>query len=195
MHPPEILRRPVRTGTVSSQVEEPTGFIAPTLDGEVTHYYEWQNAGSFDCLKSGGAMHRVSHTVKAIFFGFNQEMMFFRIDTLSPLQKLADDIRIELELVEPSQYKLSISKTGAELLRLTEDGTRWGKMPDEIHFSSSKVLELGFPIKALDFSLANSVAFQLSVKEAEQELERWPQVDLIRFKLPLDKSKPIFWGV
>jgi alpha-amylase/alpha-mannosidase (GH57 family) len=193
--PPEILLRPVRTGAVSSRVEEPTGFITPTLDGQVTHYYEWRNAGSFDCLKSGGAMHRVSHVVAGIFFGFDQDSIFFRLDTVSPPAELGHDILFDLEIVEPSRYRLSVSKAEAELLRFVEDENRWDKVSEEIDFSFSKILELGFSIKALDFTRKNSVAFQLSVKKEGKELERWPQVDLIKFRLPLDKKKPIFWGV
>ncbi len=195
MDPPEILLRPVRTGVFSCQVEEPTGFITPTLDGEVTHYYEWQNAGSFDCLKSGGAMHRVSHIVKGIFFGFSPDKIFFRIDTVSPLERFDDEIELDLEIVEPSRYRLSISRTQAQLFRFVEDEKRWDKVSERIDFSFSKFFELGFPIKVLDFSQKNSVGFQLSVRKEKKELERWPQADLIRFKLPLDEKKPIFWGV
>jgi hypothetical protein len=195
MEPPEILLHPVRTGVFPAQVEEPTGFITPILDGQVTHYYEWQNAGSFDCLKSGGAMHRVSHIVKGIFFGFNQDRIFFRIDTVSPLEKFKEEIMLDLEIVEPSRYRLSISKTQAELFRFIEDENRWDRVLERIDFSFSKFFELGVPIKALDFSRKNSLGFQLSVKKEKKELEKWPQVDLIRFKLPLDEKKPIFWGV
>lgn len=195
MEPPKILLKPVRTGAVSSQIEEPTGFITPTLDGKVTHYYEWQNAGSFDCLKTGGAMHRVTHIIKGIFFGFNNEKIFFRIDTVYPLEKSEDDMVFDLEIVEPFRYRLSIAKSEAELFRFIENKNRWEEVSEKIDLSFFKFFEVGFPIKAFDFSRKGSVAFQLSVKKEGKEIERWPQVDLIRFNLPLDKKKPIFWGV
>jgi alpha-amylase/alpha-mannosidase (GH57 family) len=195
MEPPEILLKSVHTGTISSQVEEPTGFMTPTLDGKVTHYYEWHNAGSFDCLKSGGAMHRVAHIIKGIFFGFNDERLFFRIDTVPPLEQLEDDIMLDLEIVEPSRYRLSISKNQAELFKFIENEDRWEKVTQEIDLSFFEFFEMGLPIKALDFSQKSSLGFQLSVKKQGQEIERWPQVDLIRFNLSLDKKKPIFWGV
>ena len=195
MEPPEILLQPVHTAAVSSQVAEPTGFINPVLDGRVTHYYEWQDAGSFDCLKTGGSMHRVTHIVQGIFFGFSKEKLFFRIDTSLPFEKLKDDIILDLEIVEPSRYRLSISKNKAELFSIKDDQNHWEKVSEKIEFSFLRFFEVGFPIKALDFSKKSSVGFQLRVKEKEKEIERWPQVDLIRFTLPLDEKKPIFWGV
>jgi alpha-amylase/alpha-mannosidase (GH57 family) len=195
MEPPEILLKSVHTGRISSQVEEPTGFMTPTLDGKVTHYYEWQNAGSFDCLKSGGAMHRVTHIIKGIFFGFNEEKLFFRIDTVLPLEKIEEDMVFDLEIVEPSRYRLSISKNQAEFFKFIENEDRWEKVTQKIDLSFSEFFEMGLPIKTLDFSQKGSLGFQLSVKKQGQEIERWPQVDLIRFNLSLDKKKPIFWGV
>ncbi len=195
MEKPRVLLKPIRTGTLSSQVQEPTGFINPTLDGNVTHYYEWQDAGSFDCLKSGGAMHRVTHIIKGIYFGFNEKQLFFRVDTVLPPEKIDDDLLLDLEIIEPSRYRLSLSKKRADLFLFLKTENRWGKISEKIDFSFSKLFEVGLPIKALDFSHKNSVGFQLSVKKEKKEVERWPQVDLIRFNLPLDKKKPIFWGV
>ena len=195
MEKPKVLLKPVRTGIISSQVQEPTGLINPTIDGKVTHYYEWQNAGSFDCLKSGGAMHRVTHLIKGIYFGFNQESLFFRMDAVLPPEKIEDDLMFDLEIIEPSRYRMSISKKQATLFQFLKSENRWKKVSERVDFSFDKVFEMGFPIKALDFSNKSSVAFQLSLKKEEREIERWPQVDLIRFNLPLDKKKPIFWGV
>ncbi|MGB2697997.1 MAG: glycoside hydrolase family 57 protein [Candidatus Zixiibacteriota bacterium] len=195
MEKPKILLRPVRTGSLFSQVQEPTGLINPILDGEVTHYYEWQNAGSFDCLKSSGAMHRITHIIKGIYFGFNEEMLFFRMDTVMPPEKFDDDILFDLEIIEPSRYRLSISKKHAELFQFLKRENHWEKISKKIEFSFSKLFEIGLPIKSLDFSRKGSVGFQLSVKKGKKEVERWPQVDLIRFNFPLDKKKPIFWGV
>jgi hypothetical protein len=195
MEKPKVLLKPVRTGILSSQMQEPTGFINPILDGKVTHYYEWQNAGSFDCMKSGGAMHRVTHIIKGIYFGFNEEKLFFRVDTALPPEKIDDDLLLNLEIIEPFQYRLSLSRKQADLFLFLKTENRWEKISERIDVSFSKLIEIGFPIKALDFSQKSLVGFQLSVKKKEKEVERWPQVDLIRFNLPLDKKKPIFWGV
>ena len=51
--PPELYK-PIRTDYIRSHLFEPVDFINPTLDGKITHYYEWASAGFFDCRQAIG---------------------------------------------------------------------------------------------------------------------------------------------
>ena len=67
------------------EVRRPTGLIQPEVDGEVTSYFEWVGAGSFEAAAVAGAMHQVSEAAKRIVlveFGFDREHLFIRVEAL-----------------------------------------------------------------------------------------------------------------
>jgi len=204
--PPEILYQPIRSKFIYTYLLLPTGYVKPTIDGKNTHYYEWQQAGVYDCLKAGGAMHRAQSQITRIFFGFDEKNIYFRIDTSLPQEEFkSQEYEYVLELLEPPRYKISIKNEKATLFKRIDD-TEWKPISSDLDFSFLKIMELSVPIHLLDFSESRSPAkgggeeqkgvwFRLIVKREGKEEERWPSVDVIKFDLPTQEGKPIFWGV
>jgi alpha-amylase/alpha-mannosidase (GH57 family) len=204
--PPEILYEPIRSKFIYTYLLPPAGYVRPTIDGKNTHYYEWQQAGAFDCLKAGGTMHRAETQVKKIFFGFDEKNLYFRIDASLPNEKYkSQDYEFILELIEPPRYKISIKNDRATLFKRINEAD-WKLISSDLDFSFLKIMELSVPIDLLEFSESRSPAkgggkeqkgvwFRLIVERGGKEQERWPTVDVIRFDLPTQKGKPIFWGV
>lgn len=202
--PPEILYEPIRSKFIYTYLLPPAGYVRPTIDGKNTHYYEWQQAGAFDCLKAGGTMHRAETQVKKIFFGFDEKNLYFRIDTTLPNEKYkSEDYEFILELIEPPRYKISIKNDKATLFEKINEA-EWKSISSDLDFSFLKIMELSVPIDLLEFSEIGSASggkeqkgvwFRLIVERAGKEQERWPTVEVIRFDLPTQKGKPSFWGV
>jgi alpha-amylase/alpha-mannosidase (GH57 family) len=202
--PPEILYEPIKSKFIYTYLLSPTGYVRPTIDGKNTHYYEWQQAGAFDCLKSGGTMHRAETQVEKIFFGFDEKNLYFRIDATLPNEKYkSEDYEFILEFIEPPHYKISIRNDKATLFKRINEA-EWKLISSDLDFSFSKIMELSVPIDLLEFSEIGSASggkeqkgvwFRLIVERGGKEEERWPTVDVITFDLPTLKGKPIFWGV
>jgi alpha-amylase/alpha-mannosidase (GH57 family) len=196
LEPPEVLLSPVRSGLTPSLIVEPTGYITPILDGRETHFFEWQNAGHYDCLKSGGVMHRASKEIRALFFGFDQDNLYFRIDLDSPKEKyLREYYQFEIEILEPPRYKFVISKDDSILFRFNPDKDEWIEIERNFRIGAQRIIEIALPIKFLDFKKIPKVWFRVMVMKNQEKIETCPEVDLIKFSLPLDKKRPIFWGV
>jgi alpha-amylase/alpha-mannosidase (GH57 family) len=193
--PPEMLYQPIKSKFVSTYLLSPTGYVRPTIDGKNTHYYEWQQAGSFDCLKTGGTMHRAASDVVRILFGFDEKNLYFRIDTSLPNEKYrSEEYEFILELVEPPRYRITIRNDKTALLKRMDEA-EWKLISSDLAFSFFKIMELSVPMDLLEFKEQKWVWFRLIVKRGEKEQERWPAVDVIRFDLPIHEDKPIFWGV
>jgi alpha-amylase/alpha-mannosidase (GH57 family) len=199
--PPEILYQPIRSKFIYTYLLPPTGYVRPTIDGKNSHYYEWQQAGVFDCLKAGGTMHRAKSEALRIFFGFDERNLYFRIDTTLANEKYkSKKYEFILELVEPPRYKISIKNDKATLhKRVDEAGLNihsgWKLFSSDLDYSFLKIMELSLPIDLLEFKEQKGVWFRLIVKRGGKEQERWPTMDVIRFDLPTKEGKPIFWGV
>jgi alpha-amylase/alpha-mannosidase (GH57 family) len=193
--PPEILYQSIKSKFVSTYFLSPTGYVRPVIDGKNTHYYEWQQAGVFDCLKSGGAMHRATSETSRIFFGFDHKNLYFRIDTGVPNEKYeSEGYEFILEFIEPPGHRISIKTDKAALLRRMDESD-WKMISSDLSFSFSKIMELSVPIGLLEFKEQKGVWFRLIVKKREKEQERWPAVDVIRFDLPIQEGRAVFWGV
>jgi alpha-amylase/alpha-mannosidase (GH57 family) len=91
---PDELQIPIlREDRQALPTVELTAFITPTIDGQVTNYFEWLPAGFYDVSQGGGAMHRGAAIITHIYYGFDLKNMFIRLD---PSQSLKDEKVSEL---------------------------------------------------------------------------------------------------
>src|SRR5206468_1102306 len=70
--PDELFVSNISTGPMRPVETVPTGFLAPTIDGEETSYFEWLGAGTIEVLDIAGAMRaaeRKPSLVEMIHFG------------------------------------------------------------------------------------------------------------------------------
>ncbi len=193
--PPEELYQPIKSRFISTYFLPPTGYLKPTIDGKRTHYYEWQQAGFFDPLKAGGAMHQVSSLVSGIYFGSDESRLYFRIDTtISRDEFNQGKYEFVLELLEPPGYKISMKDEKAILFQRMDEN-EWRLIHSQLEFCFLKIIELAVPVNLLDFKEQKGIWFRLIGERQKKEIERWPAVDVIRFDLPSQKGKPIFWQV
>jgi alpha-amylase/alpha-mannosidase (GH57 family) len=78
--PPEELSRPLLRVAVPASFIEPSGRIAPTIDGEVTSYFEWIGAGVYRVDERSGSMHGKKFVVSEVQFGTDGASLFLRVD-------------------------------------------------------------------------------------------------------------------
>ena len=78
--PPEELSRPILRIATPDVRMPPTGAIHPTIDGEVTSYFEWMGAGEYHVDERSGSMHGKKFLVNEVFFGSDGESLFVRVD-------------------------------------------------------------------------------------------------------------------
>jgi len=194
LEPPNALFQPLRSGARISAIQEPASFITPTLDGKVTHYYEWEGAGILDGVKLSGAIKRAISIVKQIYFGHDSTNLYLRIDTILPIEKyFSEDYEFEFEILTPGHFKLSISREKASLNRYIPESKKWIETSVSIDFKYSKILELALPISTFDLEKDKYFQFRLIVRKRDEETEKCPEIDLVKFTLLEEKKNPIYW--
>jgi alpha-amylase/alpha-mannosidase (GH57 family) len=194
LEPPETLFQPLRAGTKVLAIQEPTNFITPTVDGKVTHFYEWEGAGVLDCVKLSGVIRRAVSVVKQIYFGHDLENLCLRIDTILPAEKyFAENYRFDFEIFVPSRFRVSISKDKASLDRYDPEDKKWKDISIPVNFAFARVLELSLPLSAFEQVQEKGFQFRAIVKKGEVEIERCPEIDLIKFSLLQVDKTPAYW--
>ncbi len=193
--PPEELYQPIKSMFVNTYFLPPTGYVKPVIDGERTHYYEWQQAGFFAPLKVGGSMHQAFSLVVGIYFGTDDNQLYFRIDpSISKEEFEKGKYELILEFVEPSRYKIILGGGKASLFKRVSEN-KWRAVSPGLEFAFKKIIELAVPVNLLEFGQKRAVRFLLIGEREGKEIDRWPKVDTIQFDLPSQKKDLIFWEV
>jgi alpha-amylase/alpha-mannosidase (GH57 family) len=162
--PNELFASNISAGAQTAVATSPTGLISPTLDGEDSSYFEWLGAGCVEVRDVAGAMHqtdRRSFFLSAIWFGFDHERLYIRLDGVRPLKELlAEGYEFSLHFLKPAGLRLAVSsKPGG---------------PQRVESAvAGSILEMSVPLAALDPS--SGLAFFVAMQGADgTELERHP---------------------
>jgi alpha-amylase/alpha-mannosidase (GH57 family) len=182
LDPPPGLGVPIHRARLESFVTLPESLITPELDGLLTHYYEWSGAGQYDCVKAGGAMHRVDIHIKTIHFAFDREAFYIRLD-FHKIFRLVDeaDWRIIFDFKKIGPKEIPISATGK-------------KDYGDFSYSFKDILEVRFDRKALTETGSGAVEFFVLLYSGEKRMEKWPFDEPISVELP-ERDKELFWQV
>lgn len=187
--PPAFLYKPIRrTPEEKSPLIQPRNFISPKIDGISSHYLEWKGAGFFDCLKGGEAMHRTSSIVKHIYFGFDLENLYVRLDPRYPLTDLFP-LSFVFSFIKPVRVRITIFADGNKL-----DFSSPGLKID-LEAALDESLEVKLPFKKLGFEKGQEVAFQINIEKESYCLERWPLKEAITFNVPDETFELSQWQV
>jgi alpha-amylase/alpha-mannosidase (GH57 family) len=95
----------------------PIGLIHPVIDGRRTQFYEWHAAGRFRLGAGGAAAHHGAGKVREIYFGFDREHFYLRIDFASGgAPGAASDLEIELLAPRPVRLRVRGLEPGARVV-------------------------------------------------------------------------------
>ncbi|WP_148224943.1 glycoside hydrolase family 57 protein [Nitratifractor salsuginis] len=138
--PRDLLRPIVGSHTIHNIVNEPKAPIQPVIDGRVTSFFEWVDAGMIDERHSGGSMQNSSDVVERIFWGSDGEYFYFRLDAENPkeleLKLFFDEEEIRPErmaaekIIEIAVAKKGLEKRGYEVrFEISADGKILATLP------------------------------------------------------------------
>ena len=77
--PPEV-HQPIKKSHKTGLLKTPAGEMTPVIDGRVTSFFEWLGGGRFDLKFDAGAMTASSNVLHMLWFGYDTDNIFFRID-------------------------------------------------------------------------------------------------------------------
>ena len=201
--PPDLLNEPivkVRAAQELDLVQLPVAFIRPTIDGTVSNFFEWRGAGMINPNPPLGAMWKSEGLFSAIFFGFDQERLYVRLDPDDRSQARQEHCTVDLSIASGvHQHKLSfaLAPAGAQTFtasRADETGAyreigRYGTI------ARKKILELAMPFKDLGIEIGDQIRLSLTVSEHEMEVGRYPHHNPATFNRAGDDFEATMWRV
>ena len=197
---PDYLKTPIALAHEVKPTMEPLGLIAPAIDGRVTHFYEWQEAGYFNTRPLRGSMYRAEGFVSGIYYGFDLETLYFRIDPILRKQNNLEGLEFSIHLLTPREWRISfpVKFSEKEQPSFLLDGQSKSDLqaPRRLtSIASGPIIELAIPFANLQFHPKEKMEFFLQVQKGDLELERYPRSGYLSFVTPDQEFEQINWQV
>jgi len=199
--PPEYLKIPIIRVEEEIHPEEPIKFIAPHIDGLVTNYFEWLGAGYCREKMTGGSMYHSEGIVSAVYYGFDLNNLFIRLDTKGKIEEhIGKNMDVSIHIFNKHRYKVDFAlrtmeeEKGRYKLYKTEDGITFSLLKTNKTIAIRNVIELAIPFKDLNLETGEAVNFVVEFKREKLELDRYPRYRYLTFKVPDENFEGIMWS-
>ena len=190
--PEELFITNITTEPPTEAINQPTGFIRPAIDGEVTSYFEWLGAGCVEAASTAGAMHQVADRepgLALVEFGFDLDNLYIRLDGSRPMQSLLGrEFDLSVNFLKPAGVRVTVRMDEAtpevRLVERDADG-RWVALaaPD-LQVAVGQVVELQVPFQSLNVRAHAPIAFIVALNRGSAEIEHHPRHRPIEFEVP-----------
>jgi hypothetical protein len=200
--PEELFVSNITTQPPSVDIEPPTGFVQPTIDGEVTSYFEWIGAGCVDANGAAGAMHRVAQRtgLTLIEFGFDLDHLYLRLDGTQPMRDLLESgLEVIIRFLKPAGLRVALRgavgrTVTAEVERRVGGVGAWAARPcPGVQTAVDTVGELRIPFTCLGVANPDPLAFIVVLNREGVEIEHHPRNRPIEFAVPDQRFPSVNW--
>ena len=190
--PEELFVTNISTLPPEVEIQQPTGFIQPVLDGEVTSYFEWVGAGSVEDVPPAGAMHQVASTeahITVVEFGFDLEHLFVRVTATLPVSELlSGGLSVSVNFLAPAALRVLVRQASGALetrmLVRQPTGVTDVRECQGIAAASGRLLEVQIPFRCLGLKPRASMAFLVGLNRGPVEVEHHPRLRPIELSVP-----------
>ena len=195
---PRILDAPISRVDRKKPYSHPKRFLDIKLDGVVSNYFEWLDAGKYNVSKDMDTMHRTSvQPIHSVFFGFDIDNLFIRIDfDKDLLSQYMEKGKLVITFIQPQELQIHTSAFADKPLKFTiknKDYKYEGK--DFYSISFGKIMELSCAFAGLDFFPGIEVEFFIELVKDTETIQRMPLRTVFCFSVPSKDFERMMWQV
>lgn len=196
--PPDIFYKSIKNTPKKHNAVTPSDFINPSIDGKITNFFEWKNAGYYEVGQAGGSMHQVSTALNYFYYGFNLKELFFRFDIDKSISaKSIEELTFHIRFMSPVKSKAIIRfDSSGKLIQFTLKSEKYEKQIDLKNAAFDKIVEVRIALEELELpEKYDNIEFTVSVDKNEMEIERWPYQSSIIIPKPSENFSYESWSV
>jgi hypothetical protein len=195
---PASLDVPIPKGIRPKVARLPGRTFTPTVDGRLTDYFEWCEAGRYCSTEAGGAMHAGEGRIRWIYFGFDQDRLYVRADFRSRADFPQENEELVL-LIPVAVSRRVVHSTGdgqgsARFERQANDG--WREESVEVQAALDSVWEVAVPWSSLPgVEPGKRIPFVIQILRNGAEVERTPRNSALEVVRPTEDYDESMWIV
>jgi alpha-amylase/alpha-mannosidase (GH57 family) len=197
---PDYLKNPISAAHEVHPTLEPLGLITPSMDGRITHFYEWREAGYFSTKTTDSSMYRGEGFLSGFYYGFDLERLYFRIDPMGRKKESFQGLRVHIHILKPRECRVLLPLKFPEGEKpyydlSVREGEGFVPLGRSSHVGAGKIIELSIPFAELGFQPREKVQFFMGIQKEELELERYPRSGYLSFQVPDRDFESIHWQI
>jgi len=201
LKPPSRLQVPIKSREPSEEYQKPKAFIKPVIDGRDTNYFEWLASGKYE--PSSGSMHKTKRFIRRIYYGFDQDHLFLRIDPNPDLVSTLKTMPITfiLSIMEPKSWKIkfkivpgSPDTPSLQFYTETEDKA-WAYRFSLDTACMDRILEMAVPLKLIKILPKSRIQFRIIVQCQDHDAEHCPSAAPFDLEVPDQDFEKTQWLV
>ncbi|MBZ5595357.1 MAG: glycoside hydrolase [Acidobacteriia bacterium] len=181
--PPERLSRPILKVSVQEFHADPTGFIHPVIDGQVTSYFEWLGAGLYRADSRSGAMHGRQFLVREVHYGTDGAAAFLRVDFDRRPEEMTGGLELRVRFLEASGLPEPV------VIHVERGVTH--ATPPEVKVALRELLEIEVPLRLIRAQAGAPLRFQISLWQGGLPVGTLPHDGTLQ----LSTAEPLEWTV
>lgn len=202
LQPPSFLLIPIKTAGIAGLSSGPRAFIHPVIDGRNTSYYEWFAAGHYDPSLGGGSMHQAQYIIRRMYYGFDRENLYFRLDgdhsVLKP--ESADKVTVTLTLLTPATYRIPIvlhpsEVRGKPAVLEQEVDKKFETVAEIKDIAAGQIVEIAIPMSAINAKSGDNIYFYATLEVNDRQIERCPPHSPLHLQIPAPDFEKKMWVV
>jgi hypothetical protein len=180
--PPPELGRPISRHGQRVIHTLPRALLEIKIDGRYS-FFEWVAAGHYACQNERGTMAlAMKGPLKDVFFGFDLDQLFLRLDFDEPAHEaLADYDACRLVFVEPRGHEFTLAPASA--------------VSRGIEVGVDHILEAAIPFDLLGVAIDQPIQFYVELVRAGQSLDRAPREGTLNTSRPSADFEHVMWDV
>lgn len=177
IEPPDLLQ-PVKRHVTAVVFREPWAMLHVKVDGRRTDYFEWIAAGQYDMSREYGAMAGDLTFLSDLFFGFDEEHLFLRLDCRAGVDARA--------AMAGRRMRIHTARPGAVTVDLlpSQEGVR-AEIQD--------IFEASCPFRLLGVAPGEEVEFHLEFIRDGGVPVRFPTTVPLSVRVPTKDFEKIHW--
>jgi hypothetical protein len=164
LEPPEELSRPILR-VVSAAIHTPaTGRIRPTIDGDITSYFEWLGAAVYRVDERSGSMHGKRFLVREVHYGTDGKSVFVRVDFSPGCETALGEMELRLSVCKGNSGEPAfplVVRFDRSTIHVADGGAG-------VQCAFNRILEAGLPV-------APPARFQFSLWQAGLPIDALPE--------------------
>jgi alpha-amylase/alpha-mannosidase (GH57 family) len=171
------------------------GFIRPTIDGLVTSYYEWYQGAQVDVKKSGGSMHKSESLITSIYYGFNKDFLFLRLDPKISFDEFEEGTEFSIITSIPSEIKITVPLKGKEIKATIFEKSNdvWIMTKEITEVAFLDIFEIGISFADLKAKKEDEIHLFISISKDNEEMERCPWRGHLSITVPTPDFEALMW--
>lgn len=172
---------------------EPKGFIYPKIDGKITGYFEWLEAGKFTLKKIGGSMHKSEGVLSELYFGFNKKYLYIRLDPSCSLKDFRE-LKFHIHIIEPKKIKIIWNAYDQELAYIyKEEDNLWIKSGEIENVAMDLIFEIEIPLEMIEVKQEQEVCFFIEILKNNHSIDRAPSIGFVKINIPHPEFDKLMW--